>query len=189
MPPAAQMAAGIAAGQTRAWSRELGRVCGGLVTPESEGELTTLHGSAMIECSVPMFTAAVQYQGPDERQWAVRKLRDIARLTGWRTAAIIASGCEGAWIKAAENGKGPPYTRPDGELGFGHARPHYQSDDKGGVYWGFDGNRIGVPRAMEEENSDESSNTMRRDRRAILYNTRDKEFATGADMRGLNLET
>lgn len=180
MPPAAQMAAGIAAAQTRAWSRELGRVCGGLVTPESEQELTTLHGSGMIECTVPMFVAAVQYQGQDEREWTVKKLRDITRLTGWRTAAIAASGCEGAWIKAAENGKGAPYKRPEGERRHGHDLPSNQSGAKGGVYWGFEGNRIGVPRVMEDI-TDEASNSVKRDRRAILYNNRDKEFANEDD--------
>lgn len=178
------MAAGIAASQTKAWSQELGRVCGGLVTPDSETELTTLHGSAMIECSVPMFTAAVQYQAPNEREWAVRKLKDIARLTGWKIAGVIAGGCEGAWIKAAEMGKGPPYKRPDGELGPGHDRPQNQSGEKGGVYWAFDGNRIGVVPKMEEvSEKDQSSDGVRRDRRAVLYENRDKEFGAATTRR------
>jgi hypothetical protein len=36
---------------------------------------------------------------------------DIHRLTGWQTGLSIAIGCETAWVKAAENKRGPPYTR------------------------------------------------------------------------------
>lgn len=35
----------------------------------------------------------------------------MARLTGWQSARQIADGCETAWIKAAELGKGPLYVR------------------------------------------------------------------------------
>lgn len=36
---------------------------------------------------------------------------DIERLTGWETASQVAKGCETSWVRAAELGKGPPYTR------------------------------------------------------------------------------
>jgi hypothetical protein len=43
-------------------------------------------------------------------------LHDIGRLTGWQSARQIADGCESAWVKAAQLGKGPPYQRaPDVE--------------------------------------------------------------------------
>ena len=58
-----------------------------------------------------LFHAGVQYREQGQRGWTITKLRDIARLTGWQTSALIASGCETAWLKAAEAGKGPPYTR------------------------------------------------------------------------------
>jgi hypothetical protein len=41
----------------------------------------------------------------------VQRLSDIKRLTGWKTANAIALGCESSWVKAAEAGRGPPYTR------------------------------------------------------------------------------
>lgn len=36
---------------------------------------------------------------------------DIERLTGFETASHIARGCETSWTRAAEMGKGAPYTR------------------------------------------------------------------------------
>lgn len=36
---------------------------------------------------------------------------DIERLTGFETASHIARGCETSWTKAAEMGKGAPYSR------------------------------------------------------------------------------
>jgi hypothetical protein len=52
-----------------------------------------------------------QYQDAAQRAWTVNRLRDIARLTGWQTAIAIATGCETSWVKTAEAGRGPPYTR------------------------------------------------------------------------------
>jgi hypothetical protein len=36
---------------------------------------------------------------------------DIERLTGFETASHIAKGCETSWTRAAEMGRGAPYTR------------------------------------------------------------------------------
>lgn len=49
-----------------------------------------------------------------QRQWAIRRLHDITRLTGWKTGNQIANGCEGAWRKAAAMGVAPPY-EPESE--------------------------------------------------------------------------
>lgn len=48
--------------------------------------------------------------------WCVRRLRDISRLTGWQSARQIADGCESAWIKAYQLGRGPEYHRTE-EIG------------------------------------------------------------------------
>lgn len=57
-----------------------------------------------------------QFQDLRQRHWTIRRLRDIARLTGWQSARQIADGCETGWNKAAELGRGPPYHSPP-ELG------------------------------------------------------------------------
>ena len=41
----------------------------------------------------------------------MRRLQDIARLSGWETSLAIASGCESAWEKAGEAGHTAPYSR------------------------------------------------------------------------------
>lgn len=113
MPPAAMVAAGIAAFQTKGWAKLIGRVCAGL-QPTNSSTTTQLNpslGAALIESSLCLFFAGIQYQDAGQRGWTITKLRDVARLTGWQSSAAIASGCETAWTKAAEAGKGPPYQR------------------------------------------------------------------------------
>lgn len=39
-------------------------------------------------------------------------MQNIGRLTGFQTASQIATGCEIAWTKAAETGRGAPYEPP-----------------------------------------------------------------------------
>ncbi|RDL38855.1 uncharacterized protein BP5553_03195 [Venustampulla echinocandica] len=112
MPPAAMMAAGIAARQTAFFANEIGRITAGICPDFS----TASHvnpgvGAALIEATMCLFVAGVQYQHPDQRVWTINRLRDIARLTGWQTALAVAGGCEGSWVKAGEMGHGPPYAR------------------------------------------------------------------------------
>lgn len=57
-----------------------------------------------------------QFRDLAQRHWTIRRLREVTRLTGWQTARQIADGCETAWSKAAEAGRGPPYHSPP-ELG------------------------------------------------------------------------
>ncbi|TRX98337.1 hypothetical protein FHL15_000982 [Xylaria flabelliformis] len=88
MPPVAMLAAGMSAGTTMPWALQLCRIAMGL--EENISRLKVL-------------------QDEVQRHWLVRRLRDIARLTGWQSAHQIADGCESAWTKAAQLGRGPPY--------------------------------------------------------------------------------
>ncbi|KAL4807047.1 hypothetical protein BDV18DRAFT_136767 [Aspergillus unguis] len=103
MPPAMYAAAGYAAGVYGAQTGHAG----------VEGFSPTV-GSCLIEITVPIFFAAVQYMATSQRDWIITVLSDISRLTGWKTANAIARGCERAWITAGEQGRGPPYTRREG---------------------------------------------------------------------------
>lgn len=111
MPPAAMAAAGIAAERTAAWANIIGRINGGLQPINSSIPLNPAHGAALVDACMGLFHAGVQYRDAAQRGWTITKLRDIARLTGWQTSALIASGCERAWQKAYEMGKGPKYER------------------------------------------------------------------------------
>ncbi|KAL9043825.1 MAG: hypothetical protein Q9214_002997 [Letrouitia sp. 1 TL-2023] len=111
MPPAAMAAAGVAAPRTAHWSNTIGRICAGLQPLSTTAPLNPSHGAALMDSCMGLFHAGVQYRDAAQRGWTITKLRDIARLTGWQTSALIASGCERSWIAAAEAGKGPPYTR------------------------------------------------------------------------------
>ena len=134
MPAAAMVAAGVAAPRTREWANLIGRVNAGLQPVNPYAPLNPAHGAALMDACMGLFHAGVQYTDAAQRGWTITKLRDVMRLTGWQTSALIASGCERAWMKAAELGKGPPYTktmnesaRDDRVAGRGH-----RSEDEGG---------------------------------------------------------
>ncbi|KAK4244990.1 fungal transcriptional regulatory-like protein [Corynascus novoguineensis] len=99
MPPVAVLAAGMAAQQTGQWANEIARISAGL------HEDTT---------NMPVISTL--FRDLPQRHWTIRRLREVTRLTGWQTARQIADGCETAWSKAAEAGRGPPYHSPP-ELG------------------------------------------------------------------------
>ncbi|KAL2159849.1 hypothetical protein VTH06DRAFT_1982 [Thermothelomyces fergusii] len=99
MPPVAVAAAGMAAQRTGAWANEIARICAGV-------HEDTTHVAAV----------STLFQDLAQRHWTIRRLRDIARLTGWQSARQIADGCETGWERAAEMGRGPPYHSPP-ELG------------------------------------------------------------------------
>ncbi|KAI2624389.1 hypothetical protein GGR54DRAFT_629665 [Hypoxylon sp. NC1633] len=114
MPPIAMMAAGLSARTTATYCLEVGRIAAGLEENiEQLTNVSTLMASALIECCFPLFVAGIQYHDDFQRQWLIQRLHDIARLTGWQSARQIAVGCESAWTKAAQLGRGPPYTRSE----------------------------------------------------------------------------
>lgn len=118
MPPAMMMAAGVAASTTSDYAQTIGRILGGIYYPQrynlQAGSLSPNLGSSLTEMSIPIFFAGVQLMDPAQRVWTVAKLREISRLTGFKTSDAIAGGCEKAWIVAAKLGRGPPYERTFG---------------------------------------------------------------------------
>ncbi|KAL8999910.1 MAG: hypothetical protein Q9169_001316 [Polycauliona sp. 2 TL-2023] len=111
MPPAAMVAAGMAAPRTAQWANTIGRICAGLQPVSATAPLNPSHGAALMDSCMGLFHAGIQFRDAAQRGWTITKLRTIARLTGWQTSALIASGCERAWMAAAEMGRGPPYMR------------------------------------------------------------------------------
>lgn len=111
MPPMAMMAAGVAAKQTARHANEIGRIVTGLYPTDINTPITPALAAALSEISMALFFAGVQYHDSAQRVWTAITLREIARQTGWFTIEAIASGCETAWEKAAQMGRGPPYTR------------------------------------------------------------------------------
>ncbi|CAJ2513783.1 Uu.00g019020.m01.CDS01 [Anthostomella pinea] len=112
MPPVAMLAAGMSAQATMPYALAIGRIAAGLEANISHLQVvSTLTAAALIECSFPLFVAGIQFRDTQQRHWLVRRLHDIARLTGWQSAHQIADGCESAWTKAAQYGRGPPYER------------------------------------------------------------------------------
>ena len=111
MPPAMIVAAGIAAPRTAEWAILIGRICAGLQPVSTSNPLNPSLAAGLIESTLGLFFAAVQFRDAAQRGWTITKLRDIARLTGWQSSAAIAAGCEMSWVKTYEAGRGPPYTR------------------------------------------------------------------------------
>ncbi|KAG9229751.1 hypothetical protein BJ875DRAFT_177734 [Amylocarpus encephaloides] len=114
MPPAAMMAAGIAARQTADYASRIARIALGIAPEARIMELVNPSvGAALIESTTALFVAGVQVQTLLQRATLIIHLHHIARLTGWQTALAIANGCETSWLKSAEFGSGPPHTRFD----------------------------------------------------------------------------
>ncbi|KAL9036462.1 MAG: hypothetical protein Q9180_004288 [Flavoplaca navasiana] len=111
MPPAAMAAAGVAAPRTAHWANTIGRICAGLPATSTTTPINPSHGAALMDSCMGLFHAGIQFCDAAQRGWTITKLRAIARLTGWQTSALVASGCERAWLAAAEMGRGPPYNR------------------------------------------------------------------------------
>lgn len=130
MPPAAMAAAGIAAPLTAQYANSVGRICAGIQPVSNTVPLNPHHGAALTDVCMGLFHAGVQYRDPAQRGWTIIKLRDTARLTGSQTSLLIAHGCERAWMRAAQMGKGPPYEQiVQGSPGGGDQRAQGREED------------------------------------------------------------
>ncbi|PYH96016.1 C6 finger domain protein [Aspergillus ellipticus CBS 707.79] len=117
MPPAMMVSAKVAAPITAEYGQIIGRIAAGVYYPQEyhleAGGLSPTLGSCLIEMTVPIFFSAVQYTDSAQRDWVVTKLRELSRLSGWKTSDSIANSCENAWRISAMQGRGPPYERKD----------------------------------------------------------------------------
>jgi hypothetical protein len=111
MHPAAHAAAAILANQTQHHANVIGQIAAGIVPGPSDQPLNPTLGGSLCESCMPSFFAAIQYQDAEQRHHTVTRIYSIAQRTGWGSAELIAHGCETAWVKAAQIGRGPPYTR------------------------------------------------------------------------------
>ncbi|RDW90827.1 putative C6 finger domain protein [Aspergillus mulundensis] len=118
MPPWMHVAAGFAAATTAEYAQTIGKIAAGIYGAQTgqggiEG-FSPVVGSCLIDVTVPIFFAAVQYTAPDQRKWIIAVLRDISRYTGWKSSDAVAHGCERSWRNAAMQGRGPPYNQDGG---------------------------------------------------------------------------
>lgn len=115
MPPQAMVASTIAASKTAPYAQLIGRIVSGIYYPKHKrfgpSNISPALSAVLTEITMCLFFAGVQYMDPAQRGWTVAKLREITRLTGGNTPSVIAHGCETAWIKVYEAGRGPPYQR------------------------------------------------------------------------------
>ncbi|KAF2235676.1 hypothetical protein EV356DRAFT_416118, partial [Viridothelium virens] len=109
MPVAAMLAQGIAARQTADHALAIGRIAAGIVPNPMPARLNPSLGAALTESTMPLFFAGVQYREYAQREWLVTRVRNIEERTGWASAGLIATGCEKAWVKAYEAGRGPKW--------------------------------------------------------------------------------
>ncbi|MCJ1398768.1 hypothetical protein MMC11_001969 [Xylographa trunciseda] len=110
MPPAAMMAAGVAARQTAEWANDVGRICCGLQFPPPEQPLNPALGAALMESTLSIFFAGVQYNDATQRSTIISRLVTIADMTGQQSSALIAAGIEQCWKIKGDAGRGPAYT-------------------------------------------------------------------------------
>ena len=90
-------------------------------------------------------------------------MHNITRLTGWKSARQIADGCESAWSKAAQLGKGPPYER--------QYEPHEIQHAKQSIW----NNARRIDRVIQEIDYEGSNN----DRRIVVAGAERAHYALG----------
>lgn len=110
MPPAMHMAAGVCAQATQPYAMLIGRIIAGMQIPLGD-DLSPSLGAVLVESTMPLFFAGIQFQDAKQRAWLITRLIEIDRRSGWASAGVIARGCESAWEKAACMGRGPSYVR------------------------------------------------------------------------------
>ena len=113
MPPAAMISAGVTAHLTNEYAQLIGKISAGLYSPQQSniqaGNLPPQLSAALIENTLFLLFAGVQYQDAAQRGWTISKLYDISTRTGWQSSASIAAACEVAWHTMGKAGRGPPY--------------------------------------------------------------------------------
>jgi len=119
MPPASMVAASVAAAQTAPYAKLIGQIAAGIALPSKGQPLNPSVGACLCEICMPLFFAGVQYRDEAQRHWLLARVRGIEERTGWASLGMIALGCERAWMKAAEAGRGPPWTRTQVNEGDG----------------------------------------------------------------------
>lgn len=115
MPAQVMIAAGVAAPKTEQYAILIARITAGLVPTDPTAKINPSLGASLIEASIPLFFAGVQYKQKPHRDWLVHKLREITRLSGWASSSKVLLGCLRAWEKMAAMGRGQPYERPPPE--------------------------------------------------------------------------
>jgi hypothetical protein len=115
MPMYALVASSVCANLTSGFAIKLGRIAAGMMPPRLEHPLNPALGATLCEVMVPMFAAGIQYTDADQRAWLVAHALQLEELSGWAAIGMIGQGCEVAWERMGELGKGPVYMRPDRE--------------------------------------------------------------------------
>ena len=133
MPPPMMVASSVAASTTAEYAQTIGRIAAGVYYPYlldiEPDQLSPSLGSCLIEMTPPLFFSGVQYVDPAQRAWTVVNLRNVARLTGWKSSESIVSGCERSWFMAGKQGRGPPYQPiSDERLPFAELLPPQEGD-------------------------------------------------------------
>lgn len=110
MPPIATQALAAAACSTAEYADMIGRITAGISSSSIDPQRGTLYMASLIELTICIFFAGVQFMDPGRRAWTITMLKHIDKVCGWETALAIAAGCEIFWEGAALMG-GPPYVR------------------------------------------------------------------------------
>jgi hypothetical protein len=115
MPVYALVASGVCAHLTGEHARNIGRIAAGMMPSRLEHPLNPALGATLCEVMVPLFAAGIQYTDAAQREWLVAHSWQLEELSGWAAIGMIGEGCEVAWERMGELGKGPPYARSNRE--------------------------------------------------------------------------
>ncbi|RPA71607.1 hypothetical protein BJ508DRAFT_419859 [Ascobolus immersus RN42] len=112
MPAMSMQAAMVCADRAEHIANTIGRITAGLFPESGTEQINPARGASLIESTIPLFFAGVQYRHASQREWLKHKLREIHRITGWASASRVLLGCYRAWEIAGEKGLAERFTRP-----------------------------------------------------------------------------
>ena len=76
------MAAGVTAKQTAEMANEIGQAVAGLIPDSWTMKMSPSQGAALMDATLALFFAGVQYQDAAQRAWTVMTLQEVSRRLG-----------------------------------------------------------------------------------------------------------
>jgi hypothetical protein len=107
------IAAQAAHNKTYKYAELIGRIAAGMMPYEVAHPLSPSHGALLVEVAVPLVLAGLEFRYGGQRNFVVRRLRALEKMTGWSSLGMMALGCENHWKDAAARGMAPDYVPMD----------------------------------------------------------------------------
>ncbi|KAF2790459.1 hypothetical protein K505DRAFT_364699 [Melanomma pulvis-pyrius CBS 109.77] len=103
----------LSTSETRNHASLIGKIVAGLIPQEDTRPVSPVLQGILVEITMPLFIAAMQYQDHAARAWALEAFGTIGNCTGWKFAKEASSAVQHLWERASDMGRGPPWTKDE----------------------------------------------------------------------------